>query len=199
MTSLEELNNIVQSLQQTIQQQQDKINALEKQAIEHQQDILIVENNLANTQKELAQTKHELQESKLQQNASLEAQIQRFNALIDNLKNSEGKTLKFACGSTKPGDNIWIQNTRSDKCLDVYIDTKSAGFTETPYYFTTISGNGCQSGTTGVYAIYNPTKEGFMLQIQFRNGNSTTWAAEVITPDVPKQWGWYIQWLAVGI
>jgi len=105
MASLEELNNIVQTLQQTIHQQQEKNNNLEKQLIEYRQDILVVENNLSNTQQQLAHTNQELAQTK--------QELERFNALIDKLKGANGETLKFACGSTNPDDTDWKDNNGS--------------------------------------------------------------------------------------
>jgi len=193
MTSLKELNDIVQTLQQTIQQQQEKNNNLERQLIEYRQDILVVENNLSNTQKELAQTKQELQESKIQQQNNLEAQIQRFNTLIDKLKNSEGKTLKFACGSTEPGKTQWVEYGENGMYVD--IDTYSAGFSQEPLYFTSLGGEGWHWVTRGATSIY-PSQNGkswnesFRIYIRF---------PETITPVKANECKWHIQWLAVGV
>jgi len=178
MASLEELTNLVQQLQ--------------RQVIEYRQDILLVENNLINTQKELEQTKQKLQESQIQQNGNLETQIQRFNTLIDKLKNSEGKTLKFACGSTEPGNTQWEQ--RHPDVIAVDIDTSSAGFSEEPYYFTSIRGNSGHWATTGATSIYPSENkgwnEGFTIILHF---------VREITPAQANECKWHIQWLAVGI
>jgi len=202
MTSLEELNNIVQSLQQTIQQQQEKNNNLERQLIEYRQDILVLEDNLTNTtrklnqeleetKQKLEQTTRELQESQIQQNGNLETEIQRFNTLIDKLKGPNGETLKFACGRTERKNTQWVQYDADGIYVD--IDISSAGFSCTPYLFTSLGGGSAHWVTRGATSIYSSENKGwnesFRIFLHFPG----------ITPTQANDWHWFIQWLAVGI
>jgi len=184
MTSLEELNNLVQQLQ--------------RQVMDYRQEILLLEQNLTNTKRELnqelEQTKRELQETKLQQNANLEALIERFNTLIGNLKNSEGKTLKFACGSTEPGNTQWVQEDPNVLRLD--IDIKSAGFSEKPLYFTSLGGTSYHWATIGTTSIYPSENKGFNESFKIYLGLSF---GGPITPATANERKWHIQWLAVGV
>lgn len=66
------------------------------------------------------------------------------------------------------------------------IDTSSCGFTTTPKYFTSISGNSNHWSTTGATSIYSATPTGFRVYIWMSGGVSTTYA---------KDRAWRINWI----
>jgi hypothetical protein len=93
--------------------------------------------------------------------------------------------LRIAVGRTQP--NQWIQYNNNGVYVDV--STASAGFTQTPYYFTSILGTSNHWLVTGSSSIYNDSPNGFRVYIGY-NG---------ITVNLANAWGWYINWVAIGL
>lgn len=67
------------------------------------------------------------------------------------------------------------------------IDTSSCGFTTTPKYFTTISGDSNHWSTTGATSIYSASPTGFRVYIWKSGGVSTSYASGK---------NWRINWIA---
>jgi hypothetical protein len=95
---------------------------------------------------------------------------------------------RIACGSTAPGNTAWV--VYSTEGIYVDVDTSSAGFTQTPWYFTSLGGASSHWLTRGVNAIYQPTATGFRVYVNF-------YAA--ITPAVANSNQWHIKWMGVGV
>ena len=97
-------------------------------------------------------------------------------------------TNKYKTGSTVPGATNWKQYTSNSIYVDV--DTSAAGFTATPFYFTSLGGNSNNWRTVGITSIYYSTPTGFRLYLQPLNGAD-------FTPEYANSKGWYVQWLGV--
>lgn len=97
-----------------------------------------------------------------------------------------GEPLRLAVGRTDPQKTNWRQYNRGGIYVD--IDTSSAGFSSTPYYFTSLSGHTNNWMAQGVTSIYLPTAKGFRVHVGYRE----------LTAAQAKQWGWSISWIAVG-
>jgi len=72
----------------------------------------------------------------------------------------------------------------------IYIDVSTIGckFTNTPRYFTSISGTGNHWATMGVTSIYSETADGFRVYVQKENG---------VSPSFAKSYNWRLNWVAV--
>jgi hypothetical protein len=93
--------------------------------------------------------------------------------------------LRIAVGRTQP--NQWIQYGNNGIYVDV--STASAGFTQTPYYFTSLLGNTNHWLVRGSSSIYNTSPNGFQIYLYY----------EGITVSIANAWGWYINWVAIGL
>jgi hypothetical protein len=101
----------------------------------------------------------------------------------------ENARLRIAVGRTQP--NQWIQYENVETSNGVYVDvsTASAGFTQTPYYFTSLLGNSHHWLVTGSSSIYNASPNGFRIYINYAG----------ITVSLANDRGWYINWVAIGL
>lgn len=108
--------------------------------------------------------------------------------LLGAVKGPLGEPLRIAVGRTTPGSTNWVQYSSDGLYVDV--DTSSAGFTSTPYYFTSLGGNISHWATTGATSIYYPTSNSFRVYVKFTAGT--------ITPAQANRWGWHINWTAIG-
>ena len=91
-------------------------------------------------------------------------------------------------GSTPSGTTNWIAYGPSS--IYVNVDTTTAGFAATPFYFTSLGGSSNQRDAQGVSAIYSPTASGF--RVYLRN-----WNGAALTPAIANSRGWRVQWLGV--
>jgi hypothetical protein len=94
--------------------------------------------------------------------------------------------LRIVVGKTDPQKTRWVQY--NDGGIYVDIDTSSAGFSVTPYYFTSLSGHTNNWMAQGVTSIYSPTAKGFRVHVGYRG----------LTAAQAKDWGWAISWIAIG-
>ncbi len=108
------------------------------------------------------------------------------SSTVGAVKDPTGKTLRIVVGKTDPQKTRWVQY--SDGGIYVDIDTSSAGFSSTPYYFTSLSGHTNNWMAQGVTSIYLPTAKGFRVHV----GHRDLIAAQA------KEWGWSISWIAIG-
>ncbi|CAF0985873.1 unnamed protein product [Rotaria sp. Silwood1] len=96
---------------------------------------------------------------------------------------STGKT----CGGTSPLTR-WARTGRSDT-IQMNIDTSSCRFEKTPLYFTSLSGVAGHYLLVGVDAIYEPTANGFKINVHSTNNESAdtlmAWSA---------QYQWNVNW-----
>jgi hypothetical protein len=105
---------------------------------------------------------------------------------VREVKGPTGEPLRLVVGRTDPKKTSWVQY--NDGGIYVDIDTSSAGFSATPYYFTSLSGHTNNWMAQGVTSIYLPTEKGFRVHV----GHRELKAAQA------KEWGWSVNWIAVG-
>jgi hypothetical protein len=114
------------------------------------------------------------------------AKLHVVGDLLGAAKGAAGKALRVAVGRMDPATTSWVQY--SDGGIYVDVDTSSAGFSSTPYYFTSLGGHTNNWLAQGVTSIYRPTARGFRIHIGHRD----------LTAAQAQEWGWYINWIAVG-
>ena len=102
------------------------------------------------------------------------------------VKGPGNETLRIVVGRTDPKNTRWIQY--SDGGVAVEVDTSHAGFSAPPYYFTSLGGHTNNWMAQGVTSIYEPTAKGFRVHIGHR----------ALTTAQAKEWGWYVNWIAIG-
>jgi hypothetical protein len=95
-------------------------------------------------------------------------------------------TLRIVVGRTDPKKTRWIQY--SDGGVAVEVDTSHAGFSSSPYYFTSLGGHTNNWMAQGVTSIYEPTAKGFRVHVGHRE----------LTTAQAEEWGWYVNWIAIG-
>lgn len=96
------------------------------------------------------------------------------------------EALRIVVGRTDPKKTRWIQY--SDGGVAVEVDTSHAGFSAPPYYFTSLGGHTNNWMAQGVTSIYEPTAKGFRVHIGHRE----------LTTAQAREWGWYVNWIAIG-
>lgn len=108
---------------------------------------------------------------------------------------------KIATGSTSSCDTDWneYEDYGNGYGIFVNIDTSAAGFTETPLYFTSLSGEAFHWTTTGATSIYNADPTGFRVYVFQTMDNSHIPGGDVlVTPEFAKSYKWHINWMAIG-
>ena len=106
--------------------------------------------------------------------------------LITAISESTSTPLRVVVGKTDPLKTHWEQYNQSGIYVDV--DTSEAGFSSPPYYFTSLGGHTNNVLAQGVTSIYTPTEKGFRVHVAYQG----------LTVEKAKDWGWYINWIAVG-
>jgi hypothetical protein len=96
------------------------------------------------------------------------------------------QTLRIVVGRTDPKKTRWVQYSEGGVAVEV--DTSSAGFSAPPYYFTSLGGHTNNWMAQGVTSIYEPTAKGFRAHVGYRG----------LTAAQAKDWGWHINWIAIG-
>jgi len=168
MTSLEELNNIVQTLQQTIQQQQEKINFLENQLNQYRADILATENNIdAKIEKAQENLEEKIQNAQQETTSKVDLIKTEIN---DFISDSQRKIIIFAAHEYSDGKNVTFHYDRSANGGEVITDARGlAGAEDRIVEFSFISKAGCVYRLDVEYAAADSRP----LQILF-NGNLLT-------------------------
>lgn len=92
---------------------------------------------------------------------------------------------RIAVGAS-PALTNWVQYNANGVYAD--IDTTSAGFTATPYYFSSLGGNNSHWDTQGATSIYSPTATGFRVYVNQAG----------ITVATARSRRWHINWIAIG-
>ena len=108
------------------------------------------------------------------------------NLMVGTVKGPASETLRIVVGKTDLQNTRWVQY--SDGGIYVDIDASSAGFSSTPYYFTSLGGHTNNWQAQGVTSVYLPTTKGFRVHVGHRE----------LTAAQAKEWGWYVNWIAVG-
>jgi hypothetical protein len=114
------------------------------------------------------------------------AQLHVVGNLLGAAKGPANQALRIAVGNVSPETIRWVQY--NDGGLYVDVDTASAGFSSTPYYFTSLGGHTNNALAQGVTSIYRPTAEGFRVYVNYPD----------LTVAKAKAWGWYVNWIAIG-
>jgi len=96
----------------------------------------------------------------------------------------------IVAGSTTAGDTSWVQLGGNSLYLDV--DTSSAGFTETPLYFTSLGGKSSHWIAIGSNSVYKATPTGFRIYIYSGDGRP-------LTPEYANENEWYIKWSGIKV
>lgn len=109
-----------------------------------------------------------------------------LRAAVGAAQGSTGDALRLVVGQTDPQKTNWVQYNHGGIYVD--IDTSSAEFSSTPYYFTSLSGHTNNWMAQGVTSIYLPTAKGFRVHVGYRE----------LTAEQAKKWGWSISWIAIG-
>ena len=107
-----------------------------------------------------------------------------------NIPLGESKGEAF-CGSTNPGKTDWKEYRNQDgDPIGIYVDvdTRVAGFTSTPIYFTSIGGFGGHFAIIGATSIYRPAKDGFRIYIK---------SPGIVhpSPQFANERHWHINWI----
>ena len=98
--------------------------------------------------------------------------------------------LPFRIGSGRTTGGVTAWQVYSANGIFVDVDTRAAGFTQTPVYVTAIGGNGSHWATTGGTSIYTPTNVGFRVYVKWSDNSA-------LTPATANANGWHIQWIGV--
>lgn len=102
------------------------------------------------------------------------------------VKGPGNETLRIVVGRTDPHKTHWVQYSGGGVAVEV--DTAYAGFSTSPYYFTSLGGHTNNWMAQGVTSIYEPTAKGFRVHVGYRG----------LTAAQAKEWGWYVNWIAIG-
>lgn len=108
-----------------------------------------------------------------------------------NLKNCD--KIRIVSGRTDPKKTKWTKYKEYNSGAFVVIDTKEAGFTITPHYFSSIGGNGGHWSAVGPAGIYGPSASEFKTYVQWRDSATT----ESIK-DYAINAKWHVNWMAIG-
>jgi hypothetical protein len=118
--------------------------------------------------------------------AKPESPLHVVGNLLGAAKGSANEALRIVVGQLDPQTTHWVQYASGGIYADV--DTSSAGFSATPLYFTSLGGHTNNWLARGVTSIYHPTPRGFRVHLSYPE----------LTVTKAKEWGWYINWMAVG-
>lgn len=118
--------------------------------------------------------------------ANPEAPLHVVGNLLGAATGSASEALRIAVGQLDPKTTRWVQYATGGIYVD--IDTSSAGFSSTPLYFTSLGGHTNNWLAQGATSIYYPTPQGFRVHVSYPE----------LTVAKAKEWGWYINWIAVG-
>ncbi len=113
-------------------------------------------------------------------------QVKILGDLIGAVRGPEGQPLRMVMGKTNPHRTNWVLYTPGGVYTD--IDTSAAGFSTTPQYFTSLTGELRHNLARGATSIYESTAQGFRVYVRRRG----------LTPEKAQEWGWSISWIAVG-
>lgn len=125
---------------------------------------------------------------------SIEQRIADQNKRIDSflqmplvVQGTDKKMYRIAMGQSSAND--WQKYTGAANIIFVKIDTSTAGFKESPYYYSSLYGDGYHLRAKGATSISSGKSNSFEVYLEY----------DGITVDFAKQYNWHIRWLAVGI
>lgn len=101
----------------------------------------------------------------------------------------EDNLINVGFGRTSVESTDWMNY--GSKGVYVDVDTTSAGFINTPLYFTSIGGNSSHWTVTGGSAIYQPTNKSFRIYVRRPD------AVSEITVEAMRINKWHINWVGI--
>lgn len=107
-----------------------------------------------------------------------------------SMVDESGNNLRMICGRTTPGLTNWQVHNSETIFVEITLPA-SAGFTMTPYYLTSLAGDGWLQRVQGSSSIFFPSNTGFTSYIRYTTGS---WA-----PTDANTWNWHLNWCAVGL
>ena len=113
-----------------------------------------------------------------------------INTLGEESQQSIGNLINVGFGRTSPEKTDWIDYATGGG-IYVTVDTSSAGFINTPLYFTSIGGVSYHWTVTGGSAIYQPTNKSFRIYVRRPD------AVSEITVEAMRIGKWYINWVGI--
>jgi hypothetical protein len=125
-----------------------------------------------------------------------EASVSVTGALqIENIVSKNifaGKGFRVGVGQSDVQDWVDEPSATGNMGISVVVDTGHAGFTTTPFYFTSLSGSSRHWEIIGTTSVYEATKDSFKVFLRWRPETRLT-AAEA------KAMNLKINWFAVGL
>ena len=129
-------------------------------------------------------------------NVDVGGNLQVKGNLFGAVKGPNNQAFRIAVGVTKPGAD-WRQQQQSDnKVIFTQVNTSSAKFSSTPYYFTSLVGkdedpakNKNYWKVQGTTSIYSPSKNSFQIYLFF---------PDKMTPQQAEALNLSIHWVAIG-
>ncbi|HEY4899323.1 MAG TPA: hypothetical protein VIH91_00760 [Terriglobales bacterium] len=101
-----------------------------------------------------------------------------------------GAPFKIGAGRTAPGSTAWQVYGPTGIYVDV--DTRVAGFTQTPVYVVSISGNSMHWATVGRTSVYSATNVGFRIYVRWVDNSA-------LAPATANGNVWHIEWIGVQV
>jgi hypothetical protein len=101
-----------------------------------------------------------------------------------------GKQKRIESGATEAGKTAWKAYEDGFEGIFVEINTSDKGFTKTPNYVVSISGDTNHWTLLGTSSVYDPTPKGF--RVYLCSGKN-----KPVTPALANQRNWRVTWIAV--
>jgi hypothetical protein len=101
-----------------------------------------------------------------------------------------GAPFRTGAGRTPPGGTAWQVYGATGIFVDV--DTRAAGFTQTPVYVTSIGGNSSHWATIGGSSVYSASNVGFRIYVRWADNSA-------LAPATANQNAWHIEWIGVQV
>ena len=101
-----------------------------------------------------------------------------------------GAPFRIGAGRTPPGGTAWQVYGPTGIFVDV--DTRVAGFTQTPVYVVSIGGNSSHWATCGGTSVYNAANTGFRIYVRWVDNSA-------LAPVTANQNAWHIEWIGLQV
>ena len=74
---------------------------------------------------------------------------------------------RIYAGETSPENTVWEPYRENKSAALLLVDTSTAQFEKTPWYFVSLNGDSGHWSAQGAGAIYNPTTNGFQVFVKW--------------------------------
>ena len=101
-----------------------------------------------------------------------------------------GGAFRIGAGRTPAGSTAWQVYNPNGIMVDV--DTRAAGFTQTPVYVVSLGGNSQHWSTTGGTSVYNASNAGFRIYVRW-------WNDTPLVPATANANQWHIEWIGIQV